>query len=857
MSMMLQLCSMRRAAVTPLVLIGVLIAAARAAHAQLPSPRLTSLSRPGTRAGEAVEVSLRGTDLDGVTQLWFDHPGIQSTHLKDLTFRVVSLPDVPLGHHDVRAFGTFGVSNPRAFVVGDRPESIETEPNNVPEKANPIVTNTVINGELNGGTDVDCFAFAGKKGQRLFLDLEAERIDSRLDATIRVISPDGTELAESRDVFGADPFLDVTLPADGRYSIKLHDATYAGSPDHFYRLTVHEGPHLDAILPMAALPGTPVPFTLIGRGLGGLAITDGRDKADGRALERVVTTISLPEIARREPGPWSGARMFVPSAAAVTRHGFEYAHVRVNPTGAAPAVSNPLYIAHPAGPVALEREPNDDQAHAQKVEPPCDISGTFAAVGDLDVYQFRGRKGQVWWIEAFAERMGSMADPTFVVQKIDARGQAQDIASADDLPDGGTGPRFNTQTVDAALRWQVPEDGLYQVLISDLHASQRGQPRLTYRLVIRPEQPDFALVLVPDNAAAVDAVTIRAGGRAAASVLAIRRDGFAGPIRVEGRDLPAGVSAAPVTVGPGQVTAPIVFVAVEKAGNAVGTVTLVGHGRFGDRKETLEYVAGALSLGPDLTHVALAGAMTWPPNATVPAVAPARAVNGFVVAVRGEPAPLTVTARPEKLVAAQGRHVNMDIEVARREGFVEAVALTTTDLPPNMPAATVTIPKEAKAGVLSLFVPKNVPPGVFSFLIRGTGAFPFSKDPKAKQKPNINLTEPSNPIAIIVRPAPVSLAVNNKGGALKQGAALEVDVTIARQNGFAGPVTLVLSATANLKLTAKTVEAAANQGQAKLVVQAAKDSPAGTAPQVFVRAVAIVRGEAVEVDEPIGLTIIK
>ena len=65
-------------------------------------------------------------------------------------------------------------------------------------------------------------------------------------------TPSGTELAESRDVFGLDPFLDVTLPADGRYVIKVHDAIYAGSTDHVYRLTVHDGPHLDAILPAAA-----------------------------------------------------------------------------------------------------------------------------------------------------------------------------------------------------------------------------------------------------------------------------------------------------------------------------------------------------------------------------------------------------------------------------------------------------------------------------------------------------------------------------------------------------------------------------------------------------------------------------
>ena len=94
-----------------------------------------------------------------------------------------------------------------------------------------------------------------------------------------------------------------------------------------------------------------------------------------------------------------------------------------------------------------------------------------------------------------------MADPAFVVQKVGAKGQPpQDLASGDDLPDAGTGPRFNTQTVDAALRWQVPDDGLYQVLVSDLYGSQRGHPRLTYRLVIRREQPGFALVLLPDSA---------------------------------------------------------------------------------------------------------------------------------------------------------------------------------------------------------------------------------------------------------------------------------------------------------------------------------------------------------------------
>jgi len=828
------------------------------AQAQLPQPRLTSLSRPGMRTGETVEVTLRGSDLEGASQLWFDHPGITATHVKDSTFRVVSAPAVPLGHHDVRGVGTYGISNPRAFVVGNRPESTEAEPNNVPEKASPLVVNTVVNGELNGSTDVDYFAFEGRQGQRLFLDLEAERIDSRLDATIHVLYPDGTELGESRDVFGADPFLDVVLPATARYVIKVHDAIYAGSPDHVYRLTLHDGPHLDAIFPQAAQPGAATTFTLIGRGLGASATIDPRLKAEGRVLERLDVAVIVPPLAELTRDSLGLSRTFVPSSSAATRQGFEYTLVRINQDGAAPVVSNRLFVARAAGPVILEHEPNHDDAHAQVVAPPCDISGTFNPSGDVDLYRFQGRKGDVWWIEAFAERIGSLADPAFLIQKVGANGQpAQDLASGDDLPDSGLGPRFNTQTVDAALRWQVPDDGLYQVLIGDLYASQRGHPRLTYRLVIRREQPEFALVVLPNNPGATDAVTIQAGGRTAAYVGLIRKDGFAGPVRVEARDLPVGVRVEPVTIGPGQVLAPIVFEAAEGAKTTVGNVTLVGLSRVGDRKETLDYIPGVGSLGPALAHEALAGGMTSPPNPAAAAVAPARVVRGFPIAIRAEPAPLALSATIQSPVVAQGHQLDVRLELTRRAGFVEAVAVTATDLPPNMPTGTIPIAKDVKSSVLPLFVPKTVPPGVYTFAIRGTGPYAFSKDANAKQKPSINLTEPANPITLTVRPAPVGLAIDNKGGVLKQAGSLEIGVTIVRQHSFAGPVSLSLNSPEILKLTADPAVVPESQSQAKLVIRTAKDSPPGAAAAVFIRAAVLLRGEVVEVDEPMALTISK
>ena len=84
-----------RAVTAAILCVSTLILAIRvtpSVQAQLPQARITSLSRPGVRSGESVEITLRGSDLEGANQLWFDHPGLKATHVKDLTFRVVLQP---------------------------------------------------------------------------------------------------------------------------------------------------------------------------------------------------------------------------------------------------------------------------------------------------------------------------------------------------------------------------------------------------------------------------------------------------------------------------------------------------------------------------------------------------------------------------------------------------------------------------------------------------------------------------------------------------------------------------------------------------------------------------------------------
>src|SRR5437667_252624 len=77
-------------------------------------------------------------------------------------FKVTVGPDVPLGCHDCRLVGKWGVSNPRVFAVGDLAEVQEKEPNNDVEVAQKVELNSTINGNMAGPADVDYYVFAGK-----------------------------------------------------------------------------------------------------------------------------------------------------------------------------------------------------------------------------------------------------------------------------------------------------------------------------------------------------------------------------------------------------------------------------------------------------------------------------------------------------------------------------------------------------------------------------------------------------------------------------------------------------------------------------------------------------------------------
>ena len=176
----------RRLAVTFCVLMAFCLSST-ISQAQLPQTRLYAVYPQGAQAGQTVDVTAaNGVDLDELDRMTFSHPGIKAAHKTGNAFAVTVAADVPPGVYEARVHGMYGTSNPRCFVVGALPEVLEVDANNTTETAQPVEIGSVVNGRSNRGADVDFYKIKGKKGQRLLIECQALRIDSKFQAELRI-----------------------------------------------------------------------------------------------------------------------------------------------------------------------------------------------------------------------------------------------------------------------------------------------------------------------------------------------------------------------------------------------------------------------------------------------------------------------------------------------------------------------------------------------------------------------------------------------------------------------------------------------------------------------------------------------
>ncbi len=706
------------------------------AHAQVPSPSLQSIFPAGGKQGAKFEVTVNGTDLDDATQLQFSQPGLSSEpkmtsgdNPKPIPkqFLVNVTPEVATGLYEVRVVSPYGISNPRAFQINALNEVFEKEPNNNRATANEVALNSVVNG-VSDAEGIDCFRFTATKDQRILIDCWAERLDSRMDATLILYDANGNEFDRSLDVFGRDPFMDFTVPADGQYTIDLHDFLYRGGPDYFYRMSISTLPYVDFVFPCAGEAGKKSKYTLYGRNLPG-GTPDNTVVVHGRTLEKIEVEIELPSDAlSRQRMPVNG--LIDPRDA--YQDAFSYR--LKTPQGE----SNPVNIYYATGPVVLEQEPtNSDPNTAQKLTVPCEVAGQFNPKGDRDCFEFDAKKGEVLWLEVISQRMGLTTDPTMLIQRLkkDDKGNVQvsDVAEVDDyVPEREKNQPNNIfpfATDDPVYKLTVPDDGTYRVTIKDQYGGSRGNPLMAYRFSIRPETPDFRLMAISEGPideknpqqVKVGSPVVLKKGATGVKVIANRTDGFDGEISVAIEGLPEGLSCSGVVIGPKTHSAVLVISAAENTPAWSGPLKIVGRAKIKDQ---------------ELVREARSAAILW--NVQNPQNEQTRVRMTQVVSLgvnAQDESPVSIDLGEAKpLEVKMGDKLTIPVKVTRRGEFKGNLKLRAVGLPKEIVAAEIDIAPAAADGSFMFEAKAGTPPGTYTFFVQATSQINYRKNPKAAEK---------------------------------------------------------------------------------------------------------------------------
>jgi hypothetical protein len=224
------------------------------------------------------------------------------------------------------------------------------------------------------------------------------------------------------------------------------------------------------------------------------------------------------------------------------------------------------------------------------VAAPCVLNGRIMVPGEIDRWTFSATKGETLRLELLAARLGSPLDAVLVVKNA----AGKELLRGEDLPSGSP---------DCEVVFSPPENGAFVAEVSERFAS-RGGPQFAYRLKLIQDQPGI------DATYDVDSLLVDVGTEKKLPVKVQRRGGFAGPIVLKAEQLPAGVTAADVTIAANQNQGQLIFKCAADTPVSFARVQIVGTAEQDGRKHSC--VAHRATRAAGLGDEALPLAVTLP-----------------------------------------------------------------------------------------------------------------------------------------------------------------------------------------------------------------------------------------------------
>lgn len=801
----------------------------------LPQVRLNTIFPAGAKAGSTVEISFTGTDLDELEGVVFSHPGFKVEPIleeikkedpkkaaakKDdkapvkkpnvIKFKITTPADAPLGLHDLRLVGKWGISNPRAFHVFNLNEVLEKEPNNDLPEAQKIDLETVVNGIISAPTDVDYFQVDAKKGQRVLVACLASSIDSKCNPLVEVYDQEGRMLANNKNYDSNDALADYIPAQNMTLVIRVSQFTYnQGSPDHFYRLMVGTFPWVDAVYPNAVETGKSSPVTYYGRNLPG-GVLDPTMVADGVVLEKSTGNITPPA---NSPVPFSKfySRITPPL---IWFEGFEQ---RISNKG---GVSNAVFVGNSDSAVVLEKEDNDTIAKAQKIPFPVALCGKIDKRGDKDWYQIQAKKGERIIVRVMAETLGSQAD--IFVRVVGKDGKSV-ITELDDRQDTKNAKFYSGSTDPGNYILEIPDDGEYSFFVGSRQSGNLYGPRHHYQLKLSAPSGKFQMVVMPAANFRPDVISIPKGGSTYLSLFAFREDGLKGDIEVKVDGLPQGCKAQPLLIPANQDKGLLV---IDGGDNAQGN-------------SNLKITATSVVNGKTISREPVPVGIVWGMTANQNIVAISRVDRGMVAEVDGK-APFLLKGSLDKLKLTQGDKGTIKVQVTRNEPEMKnPIQVQAFDLPANFVNnnQAISIAANVNEVTVPVTVPATLSPGPYLIVLRGQTNIAFAKDPAGKQKAQVNVVAVANPMELLVLPKTLGeFSATNSGVQVKIGQEGSLALKVKRLHDYTGSykVEAVLPMnTKGLVLEASEIPGGSDAGSIK--VKVAPDAMVGPRNDIVLR----------------------
>ncbi len=458
-------------------------------------PTIGSLSQPGLQVGQTTQLTVTGSN-------WGSNP-VAVFPLGEVQFNVVDgsaanrlVVNATVPAETVPGIYPFwiksdtGITKSVALAIDRLPQlAIGSSPDK------PAELPAAFFGSLAGGQQQLVYV-AGKQGQRLVVDVELKRLGGPANPVIEIKSPSGSPLTIGwgQNSLRGDSRAELILPADGLYTVELHDLTFNAPGTNPFRLKVGDLKLIDGLLPAAASPGA-VEVEPVGSGFA--------------------------------PGTKLAGQLTVPND---STSGSLALGLETGFAGALPVVplSRGLELVE-TGPSAEGVPQTIDASFNQSPLKQIAVSGRISQKGEKDRYLLNVTAGHKL---KFTLQSDSLGSPLEGELRLLSHPQGVLIAMTSDQPTVG----------DPTLEFTVPA-GLSQFLVQVRDLFGRGDTRSFYRLVIEPaDQPRFSLLLNTPT------VNLPADGSVMVETQ-ITREGYAGPIKLSILG-DAGVTVTPDEIPP-------------------------------------------------------------------------------------------------------------------------------------------------------------------------------------------------------------------------------------------------------------------------------------------------------------------